>query len=266
MNKPHISWLGLAAALGACASANDAPANAAELPLQDVAYALHEWTYDGPEGPRHWAELDAEFEACGHANTQSPIDLSSKSASEEDLPNVSPEYGESAIAIRNTGHTVQFDYDVGGTLVVGDTTYELQQFHFHAQSEHTLDGAHRELELHLVHKSAEGKLLVLGVFIEPGAANATLSAAGWDDLPLDANQSFSQPARHFDARTLIPGGATYRYEGSLTTPPCTEQVSWIVYEKPITMSRAQIRKFLDAYDRDFRPTQPLGTRALRHGA
>ena len=255
----------LLTAASACAPvSDDSPFPFSQMPERAALGGSHEWTYDGPDGPRNWHTLDPENEACGHVDTQSPVDLPTDLVSRE-LPDVLPDYVDSSVTVANTGHTIQYAYDPGSKVVVGDHAYELVQFHFHVHSEHAVDGAYHEMELHLVHRDVEGHYLVLGVFVDPGAENRTLADAGWDRLPLETGVTLTGATSRIDASTLIPGGSTYRYQGSLTTPPCTEGVSWIVYERPITMSRAQIQRCLKAYDRDFRPLQPLGTRALTRG-
>lgn len=265
MIKAHYLLSCMLAAATACAPVgDDGPLPLSQASESDVPKAPHEWTYDGPDGPRHWHTLGAENEACGHVDTQSPVDLPVDLRS-IDLPDVTPDYLDSSVSVSNTGHTIQYGYDPGSKVIVGDHAYELVQFHFHVHSEHSVDGAYHEMELHLVHRDAEDHYLVLGVFVDPGAENRALAEAGWDRLPLESGVTLTGATRLIDASALIPGGSTYRYQGSLTTPPCTEGVSWIVYERPITMSRAQIQRFLKAYDRDFRPLQPLGTRELTRG-
>lgn len=231
---------------------------------QSATTSEHDWSYDGPRGPRRWSEIDTKNEACGHVGTQSPINLSS-STPLANLPDITHQYADSKVDVHNNGHTIQYQIDPGSTLRVGERIYELLQFHFHAHSEHAVDGNFAPLELHLVHRDQHGNYLVEGVFIHEGAENETLARAGWDALPLDEGEAHRDASKRFALSRLTPGGPTFRYAGSLTTPPCTEAVSWVIYERPITMSRAQIETFLEAYDRDYRPLQPLGTRPLAHG-
>jgi carbonic anhydrase len=213
------------------------------------------WTYDGEHGPEHWGELPGN-EACSNGELESPIALESGEEA-EDLPDLELEYEQSGVSIHNSGHSLQWDYDPGSSLRIGDDEYELVQFHFHAPSEHTLDGRRYPMEAHLVHRSADDQLAVLGAFIEEGARNEMLEDARWSAMPELAESSYEDEDALFNASELVPGGATYRYHGSLTTPPCTEGIAWHVFEAPIAMSAEQIERFTELYMNNSRPVQPV---------
>ena len=218
------------------------------------------WTYEGEAGAQTWA---TPYPDCGGV-AQSPIDLTGAEAM--DMANLVLNYQPSGITIRNNGHTVQVDMDPGSTIELDGQRYRLAQFHFHAPSEHTIDGQPAAAELHLVHVSDDTQpaspKVVVGVLIKVGADNPVLSAV-WDNLY--AANATPQPVNGtINAADLLPATQTrYHYTGSLTTPPCTEGIDWNVMTEPIEMSQAQ----LDAYIALFkgatnRPVQRLNDRAL----
>ena len=207
-------------------------------------------------------------EACEAGTEQSPIDLTGAvEASDADLPDLTFDYHPSALALMDNGHTVQAAYDPGSTLVVDGETYELKQFHFHAHSEHTVDGKAAPLELHLVHAREDDQgvthLAVVGVLIVEGAENPAYASV-LDHLPTEVTEEpEAVDGQTVDAAALLPTDRTFfHYEGSLTTPPCSEGVSWQVMTTPVELSAGQIAAFTARYDDDFRPVQPLGDREL----
>ena len=218
-----------------------------------------QWGYEGGLGPDHWGSLDPAFGVCSNGREQSPIDLTG--AEREALSEIGFEYAPSPISIRNNGHSIQVDYQAGSGIVLDGTRYELNQFHFHHRSEHTVDGADFPLELHLVHADADGALAVVGVFLEEGAANEALAPV-WRHLPPEAGPA-ALVAGTVDANALLPERrTTWRYRGSLTTPPCSEGVSWLVMTEPVTASRGQVEAFSALFPINNRPVQPLNGRRL----
>jgi len=217
------------------------------------------WGYQGELGPDHWGSLDPAFAVCTGGREQSPIDL--RGAAREALSEIVFEYAPSPISIQNNGHTIQVDYQAGSGIVLDGTRYGLTQFHFHHRSEHTVDGADFPLELHLVHEDAAGALAVVGVFLEEGAANEALAPV-WRHLPAEAGPA-ALVAGTLDAAALLPERrTTWRYSGSLTTPPCSEGVSWLMMTEPVTASREQIEAFRALFPVNNRPVQPLNGRRL----
>jgi carbonic anhydrase len=233
------------------------------------AHAPH-WSYEGAESPSHWADLSPEFKTCGVGHGQSPIDIVTSAATA-----VVPDAAGFAAArfgtvtrtpvpvdIVNNGHTVQIDAVGSGALVIGSERYELQQFHFHDPSEHTVDGRSFPLEAHFVHKAADGKLAVIGVLFEEGAENKALEPF-WKVLPKSAGAPVALGRGGVNIDTLLPAAhEVYRYSGSLTTPPCSEAVSWFVMKSHATASAAQIAAFRAIIHDDNRPVQPLNARAI----
>lgn len=226
-------------ALGAC----PACARAAH------ASGLH-WGYSGMEGPEHWADLDSENAACSAGSQQSPVNLSG--TIDADLPKLTVSWTSDIGWMVNNGHTIQIDLPAGGILTRGDRRYTLLQFHFHAPSEHRVDGKAFPLEAHFVHEDKEtGVLGVLAVFLTPGTANpafAELAAmfpaaeGGKVAIPLVAPDAF------------LPASLRYwLYEGSLTTPPCSENVDWMVLMDPVEVAAEDIARFTAIYPANARP-------------
>ena len=227
------------------------------------------WGYeDGAHsiGPAKWGTL-AGNARCSNGKLQTPINLSAGAATAQDLPNLVFGYKPSSLSMINNGHTVQMTYAPGSRLgrVGGKDTWTLAQFHFHAPSEHTVDGASYPLEMHLVHLDAAGKpAVVVGVFIRAGRENAALARA-FRGLPAKEGDKIARPGETVDAGALLPADKTFfTYPGSLTTPPCTEGITWYVLKTPIEMSEAQIAAFkkLEHLGHTNRPLQSLGGRVV----
>ncbi len=227
-----------------------------------TAPAATPWGYAPHDGPALWGTLDPSFRACALGREQSPIDLTGGRAA--DLTPVEFDYGRTRIAAENTGRTIQVNPDPGSGIVLDGVRFELQQFHFHHGSEHTFDGVRLPLEMHLVHGTGRGSLAVVGVLFAEGAANAALAPV-WAHLPPGPAGSAAVPGS-LDLAALLPARrTTWRYRGSLTTPPCTEGVAWVVLTEPLTLSAAQIEAFATIYPNNCRPAQPLGERVLWRG-
>ena len=216
--------------------------------------------YEGEGGPVNWAELSAHYEMCGRGQSQSPIDLTN--AALTDLDNIVFSYGDTAVNILNNGHTIQVNNSSDSQIIIGDIPYKLLQFHFHAPSEHAVDGEPFPIEMHLVHRSADGKLAVVGVMIKEGAENSAFAPV-WSNLPAEENGSIATGAT-VEVASLLPTNPTiYRYSGSLTTPPCSEDVIWSVMSTPVEMSAEQIAVFTAIIEGNNRPLQPINDRNLQ---
>jgi carbonic anhydrase len=219
--------------------------------------AVH-WTYDGHTGPAHWTGLSGENWACGGLH-QSPIDLADAVPVRTALDF---DYRPTALNLVNNGHTIQQNVEAGSWLRVGDDVYALKQFHMHTPSEHTVGGKVYDLELHLVHQNEAGQLAVVGVLFERGATNAFLETF-WRHLPVTPNERHGDPAVQLDVRSFLPAsGACFAYEGSLTTPPCTEGVRWMVLETPVQLAPSQLDAFRAIYAHNARPVQPRNNRVI----
>jgi carbonic anhydrase len=225
-----------------------------------AAAAAPRWSYSGADGPDRWAALSNAFATCGSGHQQSPIDLSA--AASRDLANPQIAYQPSEATIVDNGHAVEVDLARGGSILTLDgVPYGLVQFHFHSPSEHTVDGNSFAVELHLVHQSDGGALAVIGVFIAGGAENPALLPV-LAALPSKENREVRLRGPFDPATLLPPDRRAYRYSGSLTTPPCTEGVTWLVMATPITASGQQIAALARALEGNNRPTQVRGDREL----
>jgi carbonic anhydrase len=240
----------------------------------DDTHAKH-WGYEDALdtfGPASWGtDVDpdkAKNELCTTGQAQTPIALRLTGASAADLPNLLFDYQRSRLSMLNNGHTVQMLYDAGSTLSTmdGAATYPLAQFHFHAPSEHTLDGVSYPMEMHLVHLDSNGSpAAVVGVFIKAGAANAALGEA-LNALPQVKGQKSEPADAAISAKDLLPADKSFlTYAGSLTTPPCSEGLKWFVMKTPIELSQEQINAYtsIPGMLPTNRPIQPLNGRTVQ---
>lgn len=223
--------------------------------------AAPHWDYRGPHGTAHWADIDPAYESCARGHAQSPIDIRNAKAAQ--LAPLEFSYGPVAPEIVNNGHTIQVNVPKGQSLRVGGHAYELVQFHFHTPSEERVEGKPSAMVAHFVHRDAEGKLAVVAVLIQPGKGNT-----GFDTvlahLPQRAGQTVSVDGLELDLAALLPARRRYwEFEGSLTTPPCSEGVRWMVLTQPVTVSPEAIRNLRRLYPANARPVQPLNGRVVR---
>jgi carbonic anhydrase len=219
------------------------------------AAAEAEFAYFGSAGPTFWGRLDPAWEACGSGREQSPVDFG-KHALLTALHRkpVPVDYERSTGQIFNNGHTIEIETEGRNVLLLDGVEYELQQFHFHVSSEHTFAGDGADMELHLVHKSAAGDTAVVGVLLQRGASSGALAPI-FAQLPDDVEVHHPLAAPFNPARFLPVDRAQYRYEGSLTTPPCTEGVHWLVLKDPITVSSEDLAQFHERIHFNARPVQ-----------
>lgn len=221
-------------------------------------HRLH-WTYQGEQGPAHWAQIDEKFATCGSGKNQSPINLTAML--EGDLPALAPAYNASGYQVTNNGHTIQVDYKPGSTLKVDGIEFELKQFHFHSPSENLVDGKQYPLEAHLVHSDISGNLAVVALLFTEGESNVELSEI-WSQLPSEAGETLALKKSVNVAAFLTKGLDYYRFDGSLTTPPCSEGVRWLVLKQPLTVSLEQVKQFNTLIGDNNRPVQPLNARLV----
>ena len=222
-----------------------------------AAQESHSWGYSGASGLEHWSELSP---TCGLGKAQSPIDI--LHAEKKQLPAIEFAYHASPLKVINNGHSIQVNYAPGSSITIGDKTYELVQFHFHHPSETEINGRRSPMELHLVHQDKDGHLAVVAVLLNEGQANQTVSTV-WNHLPPKQGTEFAPEQVEIDAIQLLPPNHRYyTFPGSLTTPPCTENVTWIVLATPVMLTKEQIAKFAAIYPNNGRPTQPLNGRTV----
>ena len=225
-----------------------------------TATAQTHWEYTGENGPDHWAQLTADFALCGNGKNQSPINLSHMVDSS--LEPIQFNYTGNSQEIVNNGHTVQVNYQPGSSIEIDNHRFELKQFHFHAPSENHIDGVAFPMEAHLVHADEQGNLAVVAVMFELGDFNKTLDSL-WSKMPATAGEKNSLPGA-INVMSLLPENRDYyRFNGSLTTPPCTEGVEWLVMKHPVKLSQSQITAFQHAMGHDNnRPIQQVFARPI----
>ncbi|MDH3335642.1 MAG: carbonic anhydrase family protein [Rhodospirillaceae bacterium] len=218
------------------------------------------WGYEGTEGPENWGELSPQYSVCGRGYEQSPINLTKAISSA--VGGIDVNYKRTPLRVVNNGHTIQVNCDPGSTMSLRGDKFSLLQFHFHHPSEHALDGARFQMEAHFVHASSDGRLAVLGVFIEPGMENSLLAPI-WRAMPMEAGPEVKIESTMIKPDDLLPADRSYfRYMGSLTTPPCSQIVNWSVFKQPVQASSAQVGKFSSLFSMNARPLQPLHRRLL----
>ena len=222
------------------------------------------WSFEESTGPEYWGKLAASSAVCAKGKEQSPINIvSSQVIEEKRLGRKQINYEPTMFTLHNNGHTIQANATTeNNRLVIEGKEYQLAQFHFHTPSEHQLNGHNYDIEIHLVHKDESGKLAVLGVMIQEGRENEVLATV-WDILPNEESKKEVSEKYLIDLQALLPQNQTsFHYDGSLTTPPCTEEVKWIVFEQPIEMSKEQIKAFQQIFINNHRPIQPLNEREI----
>ena len=194
---------------------------------------------------------------------QSPVDLAN--AENADVADLVVDYKAAPLVIVNNGHAIQVDCANGSSITVGEERYDLQQFHFHGPSEHTVNGKYAPMEAHFVHKNSLGQLAVIGVLIEEGPEHTELTEI-WNEMPKSKGPARTVASVQVDPAALLPKDRiSFRYSGSLTTPPCFEDVRWIVMQAPIRVSKEQVTAFRKVIGRNNRPVQPLHGRTERLG-
>jgi carbonic anhydrase len=231
-----------------------------------IAAAQHEeahphWEYVGKNGPVNWGKMDPAFHACSEGHAQSPIDIRGAHLNKSLQP-IEFHYLGGPVTIENNGHTVMVTPGPGSYIIANGVRYDLQQFHFHHPAEESVHGKLDDLDVHLVHKSADGKLAVVGVRFreDPNDANATLATL-WTKLPTQVGQKDDLP--EINPGGLLPADRGYwTYMGSLTTPPCTEGVRWFVLERDLPVSREQLRYFSGVEKLNSRPIQDTHHRRI----
>ncbi len=244
------------------------------LPASSQAQWKTPWDYEGPRGADHWSELDPAYALCNVGREQSPIDITSTEKAQ--LPPLRFESKARPLKyLQNNGATIRVNYHdalgSGDSLTVGDTRYQLTQFHFHHPSEESLHGKPFDMVAHLMYESGDGAVAGVAVFLKAGKANATIGQL-WDVMPKTESRvlpDFSHQEQAIAGVKINPAGLLplnlgyYTYLGSVTAPPCTEGVRWYVLKTPVEISASQIEEFAKLYPHDVRPVQPLHGRVVQ---
>lgn len=233
------------------------------LIFSGVAFADHlipEWDYKGKNSPENWGKISQEFAACATGKMQSPIDISdfTKSTNEH---KITFSYKATPKVEINDGRTIEVQFNKGAYVDIDGHKYDLVQFHFHSPAEHLLQGKEYPLEMHLVHQDKDGHLVVVGIWFKEGKENKILDSV-WKAMPKKAGEEAK--VSNVDLQKLMPKNMNFfHYEGSLTTPPCTEGVSWFILKQPLEVSKEQIKKFQQVINEpNNRPVQPLNGRKI----
>jgi len=225
-----------------------------------LATEQSQWGYSGHNGPEHWGKLAADFATCTKGMNQSPINLTGMVKG--DLPTLNIQYQPGGEGVLNNGHTIEVVYGVGSSMNVKNNQFELKQFHFHSPSENQIEGQSFPMELHFVNADEEGHLAVIAVMFKEGAYNPELAKV-WQSMPKQVGQEKTLSALVNINQLLPKQHEYYRFNGSLTTPPCTEGVKWFVMKTPITASKAQIAQFVKTIPGgNNRPVQSVNARMI----
>ncbi|MFQ5469839.1 MAG: carbonic anhydrase [Gammaproteobacteria bacterium] len=233
------------------------------LCLADEASHLSDkiWSYSGKTGPEYWGDLASSYSLCKEGKKQSPVDINFADSSSF-IGDIDFFYQSSPLSIENNGHTIRVNYRSGSSITVANKTYELIQFHFHSPSEHKVQGKPSDMVVHLVHKSLDGEMAVVAVLFEKGQRSPFIQKI-WDNMPQLPGQK-NIPDTTINASDLLPVSyAYYTYTGSLTTPPCNENVKWIILKSRSELSVNQLFTFTSIFENNIRPLQPLYGRAIR---
>jgi len=225
-----------------------------------AAHGGGHWGYGGDGGPAHWGALKQDYHVCGDGRMQSPIDIAGGFKGAGDR--IKFDYNQTPLSIVHNGHTVQANYAPGSGITVSGKRYELLQFHFHTPSEHAVGHKRTAMEVHFVHKSADGQLAVVGAMMRIGAENRALRKL-WSNMPMKAGPAHKMAGVRINGLDLLPKNRSYhRYMGSLTTPPCSEGVNWFVLKQPLQVGAGQVDKFTTAVSVNARPLQALNNRLV----
>jgi len=221
------------------------------------------WSYGGPTGPARWAALEPEFGTCASGQAQSPIDIRKDSVQKTDLPAIGFDWHRGPLKLMDNGHTLRVIIPAGSGIAIDGHRYELAEFHFHKPSEESIDGRRHAMVAHFVHRDAQGHLAVVAVLLDAGALNPTVAAV-LNNWPSQKLAEVSVAGMEIDPSELLPADrAYYTFPGSLTTPPCSEGVTWYVLRAPATLSEGEIERFGSVYPMNARPVQPVHDRVVR---
>lgn len=225
--------------------------------IPEITHEEEHWNYERPES---WGGFSGDCNGV----IQSPIDINTMATLKSGLPDILFSYADFPMAIIDNGHTIQVNtnsHSANNHVGFNSKQYKLKQFHFHAHSEHTINGVHAPMELHMVHVTDHGEILVVGLMIQEGTANTEIEKI-WNNLPTEKEHE-QQKNTAINMTGVLPAGkGYYNYIGSLTTPPCSMGLQWIVMKDPLQLSAAQIQAFRNLYNHNYRPTQKLNNRVV----
>jgi carbonic anhydrase len=219
------------------------------------------WTYTGNTGADKWGSLSREFATCSLGQRQSPIDI--RKTVRADLPPIEFAYKPVALSIVDNGHSIRVDTPGAGSITVDGETYDLRHFNFHKPSEEKINGKTYAMAAHLVHQSKSGKLAIVAVLMEAGKEQALIRTL-WNNLPLEQDKPLTRAELKIDPSQILPGKRNYyTFLGSLSTPPCTEGVLWLVLKTPVQVSKEQLSSIATVYKNNVRPVQAVNGRVIK---
>jgi carbonic anhydrase len=233
------------------------------VPLATWAQVSTPWDYEGKHGALVWGKLDASYQACSKGHEQSPVDIRNAHL-DKALQPLEFHYIAGSVTLENTGHTIRVIPANGSYMVANGVRYELVEFEFHHPSETPIKGKLTDMDVDLVHKSADGKVAILNVQLleDRDAAGNAVIATLWPHLP-EKPGATAKVTEFVNPAGFVPADPGYwTYTGSLTAPPCTEGVRWFVFEQPLSLSRDQLRRFSALYKVNSRPLQDIGKRKI----
>lgn len=244
------------------ATAARAAAKASAMGADGHGGEVH-WAYDGENGPQAWGRLKPDFNLCAIGKRQSPINIEEGYTLAGPAEPIQFAYNPSNGIVVNNGHTIQVDVSGENSITVRGTNFRLVQFHFHTPSEEQVNGKRFAMVAHLVHKSDAGQLAVVAVLLEVTGSNPLIDKV-WTYMPLDTGDRVAMPRELLNMNELLPADQRYyQFMGSLTTPPCSENVLWMVLKQPVKISKVQYRLFSQLYPNNARPVQPVNGRPVR---
>ena len=247
-----------------CNKTKPEPSTSNPAPSQDEPKP--KWDYSTERGPEQWGELSPDYVLAAIGRSQSPIDIVTKDVITADLPLLEFDTHPADLKVLNNGHTVEFIAPGGSTLNYRGQTYKLTQYHFHAPSEHTIDGKHADVEVHFVHSDGAGQLAVVAVLYEEGDEDHPFFLVLNDQAPTKPGEEKVFPEAKVDVSRYFPSSAKqhkyFMYDGSLTTPPASEGVRWFICTETVSVSRRQIDIVKKLYFHNNRPVQPAHSRLV----
>ncbi|MDZ7938013.1 MAG: carbonic anhydrase family protein [Rhodoferax sp.] len=253
---------------GKATTGRGAPASAQSKNARAAAAAVGHnedvhWTYEGEKGPQAWGKLKPDFNLCALGKRQSPINIEEDRTLQGPAEPLLFNYAPSIGTVVNNGHTIQVDVQGDNSITVRGGRYRLVQFHFHAPAEEQINGKRTAMVAHLVHRNDDGQLAVVAVLLEPGNVNPFIDKV-WTYMPLEINDRVRMPSGMLNLNELLPADQRYyQFMGSLTTPPCSEGVLWMVLKSPMPISPAQLKLFTQLYPMNARPVQAVNGRPVR---
>jgi len=237
------------------------PRKVKKKPVENPAHQMHvHWAYEGEGAPANWGKLQPSYATCASGKRQSPIDI--REGIKVDLNGIRFDYRPTLFNVVDNGHTVQVNVDEGQSITIMGKRYDLIQFHFHRPSEERVNGRSYDMVVHLVHKNDDGNLAVVAVLLERGTEHPVIQSI-WNSMPLEKGAEVTSEVAINLANLLPENRAYWTYMGSLTTPPCSENVLWMVLKQAVQISPEQVSIFSRMYRNNARPVQPSYGRLVK---